>query len=50
MTFDYNFEVCPEIFAQGNLLRLKDEPDAVSVHEPEYVKWASKRHTMENKK
>lgn len=44
LAFDYTLQQVPEIFDQEVLLRSVDEPDAVFVHEPEYVKWNSKRH------
>jgi tRNA threonylcarbamoyladenosine biosynthesis protein TsaB len=50
MTFDYSLEECPEIFIQRPLLRSVEQPDAMFVHELEYVKWDSKRHRKENRK
>lgn len=48
--FDYNLENCAESFKEKRLLRLMEEPDVLFVREPEYVKWDSKRHQMEEKK
>lgn len=50
MAFDYNLELCPEYFVQKSPLRLVDQPDAAFVRELEYVKWDSKRHSMEDEK
>lgn len=47
--FDYNLENCAESFKEKRLLRIMEEPDVLSVREPEYVKWDSKRHQMEDK-
>lgn len=49
MPFDYNFENSPEIFIQEKFLRPVQEPDALFVNQPEYVKWDSKRHGTEDK-